>query len=89
MKRWPIITASIGGAIVGLLSAIYLATAVGMATPLTTTATLILVIICPVIYSIWWGWWLVPLLNAMLCGGLAFAIAKWRLSHRHPDYVPK
>jgi len=44
MKRWPVITASI----VGYLSVFYVGMAVGLGTSLTTTATVILVIVCPV-----------------------------------------
>jgi hypothetical protein len=82
MKRWPIITAFIVGAIVGFLCVVYVGMAFGLATSLTTTATVVLVAICPVIYSIRWSWWLVPILNGTLYGGIAFSIAKWRSVHK-------
>ena len=78
MKRWPIIAAATTGALIGFLSTLYVGMAVGLATSLTKTAMVLLVIFCPVIYSIWWAWWLVPILNALLYGGLAFGIAIWR-----------
>jgi hypothetical protein len=77
MKRWPIITAAAGAA-VGFLGTIYLGTAINLGTSLTTTATLLLAVVCPPIYIIWFGWWLVPILNAVLYGGVAFGIARWR-----------
>jgi hypothetical protein len=49
---------------------------------LTTTATVVLLTVCPVIYSIHWGWWLVPVLNAMYYGGLAFGITRWLMTHK-------
>lgn len=82
MKRWPVITASIVGAIVGYLGVFYMGMAVGLGTSLTTTATVILVIVCPVIYTIWWGWWLVPILNAVFYGGMAFGVAKCWMSRK-------
>jgi hypothetical protein len=79
MKRWPIIIASIAGAIVGFLCVVYVGMAFGLATSLTKTATVVLVVICPVMYSIWWKWWLVPVLNAVFYAGLAFGVAKWKM----------
>lgn len=38
MKRWPIIVASLAGAIVGFLCVVYVGMAFGLATSLTTTA---------------------------------------------------
>jgi hypothetical protein len=35
----------------------------GVATSLTTTASVVLVVVCPVIYAIWGKWWLVPIFN--------------------------
>ena len=78
MKRWPIIAATTTGALIGYLSALWVGMAMELATSLTKTATVLLVVLCPVIYSIWWAWWLVPILNALLYGGLAFGIAMWR-----------
>ena len=78
MKRWPIITAGVAGAVIGFLGTVYVGMAVGLATSLTTTATVVLVVLCPVIYTVWWKWWLVPILNALVYGGVAFGIAKWR-----------
>ena len=82
MKRWPVVMASLTGAIVGFLSVVYVGMAMGLATSLTTAANLVLIVVCPVIYLIWWGWWLVPVLNAALYGGVAFGIAKWRRIHK-------
>jgi hypothetical protein len=75
---------------VGFLCVLCVAVALGLATTLTKIGTVVIVIICPVIFALRWGWWgwrLVPLLNAMLYGGLAFGIAKWRLGRRlaHQD----
>jgi hypothetical protein len=78
MKRCSIVVAGLAGAGLGFLSTVYVGMAMGLATSLTTTATVVLLIICPVIYSIWLKWWLVPILNGLLYGGVAFAIAKWR-----------
>jgi hypothetical protein len=89
MRLWPTITASITGAVVGFLSTIYVGMAVNLATSLTITATVVLVTICPVIYLIWWGWWFVPILNAVLYGGLAFGISKWRLAHKQAHQISK
>jgi len=89
MKRWPIVTASTTGALVGFLSTIYVGTAVALHTCLTTTATVVLVTVCPAIYVIWCSWWLVPILNAMLYGGLAFGIAKWRLRPKQSHQISK
>jgi hypothetical protein len=75
-------TATIAGALVGFLSVAYVGATINVYTPLTTAATVVLFATCPVIHSIWWSWWLVPVLNAMLYGCLAFGIAKWRLSHK-------
>ena len=77
MKRWPIVAAGVMGAVIGFLGVIYTGTAINLGTSLTTTATVILVIICPVIYAIWWKWWLVPIFNALIYGGIAFGIVKW------------
>jgi hypothetical protein len=63
--------------------------AFGLATSLTTTATIVLFTVCPVIYSIWWAWWLVPVLNAVLYGGVAFGIAKWRLAYKQAHQISK
>jgi len=52
MKRWPIITAGVAGAVIGFLGTVYVGMAMGLATSLTTTATVILVGVCPVIYAI-------------------------------------
>jgi len=89
MKRWPIITASMAGALIGFLSTIYVGMAVALHTSLTTTANVVLVTVCPVIYVMWWRWWLVPILNAILYGGLAFGIAKWRLGHKQSHQISK
>ena len=78
MKRWPIIAAGTAGAITGFLGTVYVGMAMGLATSLTTTATVALIVIVPVIHAIWWKWWLVPILNALLYGGVAFGIATWR-----------
>jgi len=78
MKRWPIVAAGTAGAVIGFLGIVYVGMAMGLATSPTTTATVILVIICPVIYAIWWKWWLVPIFNALLYGGIAFWVARWR-----------
>jgi hypothetical protein len=78
MKRWPIVAAGTAGAVIGFLGTVYVGMALGLATSLTTPTTVVLVIICPVIYAIWWKWWLVPIFNALLYGGIAFGIARWR-----------
>lgn len=88
MKHWPVIAAAISGALIGFLSTVYVGTAVNLGTSLTTTANVLLVILCPVIYSIWWAWWLVPILNALLYGGLAFGIASWRSAKRTTFHNP-
>jgi hypothetical protein len=82
VKLWPIIAASTAGAIVGFLGTVYVGMAMNLGTSLTSTATVLLVIVCPPIYLIWWGWWLVPILNAALYGGVALGIAKWRSSRQ-------
>jgi hypothetical protein len=87
MKRWPIVTAVIAGAITGLLSVIYVGTAINLGTSLTATATVMLFITCPVVYAIWLSWWLVPVLNGMLYGGVAFVVVKWRLVHNRVDKI--
>ena len=78
MKSWPIVAAGIAGASVGFLGTIYVGMAMNLATSLTKTATVLLVIVCPVIYSIWWGWWLVPILNGVVYGSVAYGIVRWR-----------
>jgi len=82
MKRWPIVAGTITGGVVGFLSVVYVSMALALHTSLTTTGTIILITICPVIYSLWGGWWLVPILNAILYGGIVFAISKWRNAHK-------
>ena len=61
MKHWPMIIAGLIGAVLGFLSTVYVGMAVGLGTSLTATATVVLLIICPVIYAIWLKWWLVPI----------------------------
>jgi hypothetical protein len=56
--------------------------AVGLATSPTARAMAIVIVLCPAIYAIWWNFWLVPALNALLYGGMAFGISKWRFKHR-------
>ena len=82
MRRWPIFTAAITGAIVGFLCVIYVGTAINLYTSLTATATILVIMVCPVIYLIWHGWWLVPSLNAILYGGIAFLIVKRRSARK-------
>jgi len=93
MKRWPIIAASIAGAIMGFLCVVYVSFAFGLATSLTTTATIIVVTICPFILIIFllglWAWWLVLILNAVLYGGLAFWIARRRLAYKRAHQISK
>jgi hypothetical protein len=78
MKRWPIFTAGGVGAVIGFFDPVYVGMSSGLATSLTTTDTVVLVVLCPVIYAIRWTLWLVPILNALVYGGVAFGIAKWR-----------
>jgi hypothetical protein len=75
VKGWPILAAGTVGGVIGFLGTVYVDMAFGLATSLTTKAT---VVICPVMYAIWLKWWLVPIFNALLYGGIAFRIAKWR-----------
>ena len=82
MKRFPIVLAAVSGLIVGFLCATYVGMAVGLATSLTPTATVSVVILCPVIYSIRWNFWFVPILNALLYGSVAFGVAKWKHAAR-------
>jgi len=82
VKRFPTILAAVTGLIVGFLCATYVGMAVGLATSLTPTATVSVVILCPVIYSIRWNFWFVPILNAILYGSVAFGVAKWRHAAR-------
>ena len=84
MKRWPIVAASIAGAAVGFWGTVYAGSAIGLGTSLTTTETDLLVVLCPPIYLMWWGWWLVPIVNALLYAGIAFGITKWQRSKRKP-----
>ena len=81
VKRFPTILAAVTGLIVGFLCATYVGMAVGLATCLTPTATVSVVILCPVIYSIRWNFF-VPILNAILYGSVAFGVAKWRHAAR-------
>jgi hypothetical protein len=76
VKRWPSLTAAITGLIIGFLCATYVGMAVGLATSPTARAMAIVIIVCPAIYAIWWNFWLVPALNALLYGGIAFGIFK-------------
>jgi hypothetical protein len=78
MKRWPVLTASVAGVIVGFLCVVCVGAAIGLRTYLTTTATVVVIAICPVIYSIRYSWWVVPILNGIPYGGVAFGISKWR-----------
>jgi hypothetical protein len=66
------------GAVIGFLGVVLTGTAINLGTSLTTTATVILVITCPVIYAIWWKWWLVPILNGLLYGGVTVGILRQR-----------
>lgn len=77
MRSWPVIAAGIAGAGIGFLGTIYVGTAINLGTSLTTSATVVLFAICPVIYAIWWKWWLVPIFNALIYSGIGFGIAKW------------
>src|SRR6266513_3964221 len=77
VKRFPTILAAVTGLIVGFLCATYVGMAVGLATSLTATATVSVVILCPVIYSIRWIFWLVPILIQFLSGSLALGFPRW------------
>ncbi|HXJ85687.1 MAG TPA: hypothetical protein VMS18_02625 [Candidatus Binatia bacterium] len=77
MRLWPIITAGAVGAAIGVFGPVYAGMTSGLGTSLTTTGTVALVILCPVIYAIRWTLWLVPVLNALFYGGVAFGVAKW------------
>jgi hypothetical protein len=79
VKRWPIIVAAGAGLIVGLLCVVCVGAAVNMGTSLSRTTTVIMLILCPFIYAIWWNFWLVLVLNAALYGGITFGVMKWRL----------
>jgi len=71
----------------------YVSFAFGLATSLTTTASIIVVTICPFILIIFllglWAWWLALILNAVLYGGLAFWIAQRRLVYKRAHQISK
>ena len=82
MKQWPIWTAAIVGLAIGFLCNTYANLTAAIATSPTLAVGVVIVLFCPVIYVSWWNVWLVPILNGLLYGGIAFAISKWRVRHR-------
>lgn len=79
MKRWPVITAGVAGAAVGVFVVVAVNADAGFGSPaLTQAITMALLVLCPVANSLWWGNWAPPILNGLLYAGVAFGIAKWR-----------
>jgi hypothetical protein len=80
MKRWPIIAATIAGAVIGVLVVIMIIADRGFGIPpaLMMVVSLTFTILCPAAYFLEWGNWAPPVLNALLYGGVAFGVAKWR-----------
>ena len=93
VKRWPIITASIAGVLIGFLCVFYISIAFALTTSLTGKAFAIVLVLCPdSVFIFLFGfsiWWLVPLLNALLYGGVAFGIAKWRVARKLVQDAPR
>ena len=79
MKLWPIITAFIVGAIMGIMSVGFLTLAFGFGS-IPRLVTVILFITCPASFILLTGlWWLVPMVNGILYLALVFGFAKWRM----------
>src|SRR5450432_426698 len=82
-RRYRILMAFAIGCLVGFLCAWYVGLAVNLGTSLTRPTTVVLWLICPTIYSIWWNFWLVPILNGGVYAAVFLAASRW-LVRRKP-----